>query len=133
MKAAFLNELGIACALGRDVDVVAAALFADDAPRGVAMTDAVTGQPTSLGLVPGELPTLDPLPAEWRSRNNALITLALAPLRAPVAAAVERFGADRVAVVLGSSTSGVGESEGTAGSKQAAETEAAKAFMERYG
>lgn len=111
MKPVFLNELGIACALGRDVDAVASALFADDAPRGVAMTDAVTGLPTSLGLVPGELPALDHLPVEWRGRNNALITLALAPLRAPVAAAVERFGADRVAVVLGSSTSGVGESE----------------------
>ena len=111
MKQVFLNELGIACALGRDADAVAAALFAADAPHGVAMTDAVTGAPTALGIVPGELPALDDLPVEWRSRNNALITLALAPLRAPVAAMVERYGAERVAVVLGSSTSGVGESE----------------------
>ncbi|RZA13113.1 MAG: beta-ketoacyl-[acyl-carrier-protein] synthase II, partial [Lysobacteraceae bacterium] len=107
----FLNELGIACALGRDADEVSAALFAADAPGGVAMTDAITGQPTSLGMAPGELPALDAWPVEWRGRNNALLMLALAPLRAPVAAAIDRFGADRVAVVLGSSTSGVGESE----------------------
>ena len=59
MRAVFLNGLGIACALGRDVDGVAAALFADDAPRGVAMSDAVTGLPTALGLVPGALPSLN--------------------------------------------------------------------------
>lgn len=119
MSEAFLNQLGIACALGRDADAVAAALFADDAPRGVGMTEAITGQPTSLGLVPGELSSLAHLPVEWRGRNNALIALALAPLRAPVAAAVERFGAARVAVVLGSSTSGVGESEAAHRHRQA--------------
>lgn len=111
MSAFFLNELGIACALGRDVDEVAAALFADDAPRGLAMSDAGTGAPTALGLVPGALPSLDDSPVELRGRNNQLLRLALAPLRAPVAAAVARYGAERVAVVLGSSTSGVGESE----------------------
>ena len=111
MSAFFLNELGIACALGRDVDGVATALFADDAPHGVAMSDAITGRPTSLGLVPGELPSLDDLPVELRGRNNQLLRIALAPLRASVAAAVAKYGSDRVAVVLGSSTSGVGESE----------------------
>ena len=111
MSAFFLNELGIACALGRDVDGVATALFADDAPHGVAMSDAITGRPTSLGLVPGELPSLDDLPVELRGRNNQLLRIALASLRASVAAAVAKYGSDRVAVVLGSSTSGVGESE----------------------
>ena len=111
MSAFFLNELGIACALGRDFDGVAVALFADDAPRGVTMSDAVTGLPTALGLVPGALPSLDDVPVELRGRNNQLLRLALARLRASVEAAIARHGADRVAVVLGSSTSGVGESE----------------------
>ena len=111
MNGFFLNQLGIACALGRDVGGVAAALFADDAPRGVAMSDAITGAPTALGLVPGGLPSLDGLPVELRGRNNQLLRIALAPLRASVAAEVAKHGADRVAVVLGSSTSGVGESE----------------------
>ena len=111
MSGFFLNDLGITCALGRDVGGVAAALFADDAPRGVAMSDAITGAPTALGLVPGGLPSLDGLPVELRGRNNQLLRIALEPLRASVAEAVARHGADRVAVVLGSSTSGVGESE----------------------
>jgi 3-oxoacyl-[acyl-carrier-protein] synthase-1 len=108
----FLNELGLCCALGRDADSVAATLFAADAPRGVASTDAVTpGRPLALGLVPGELPDLNALPVALRGRNNALAALALAPIRAAVDAAIARFGPDRIAIVLGTSTSGVGESE----------------------
>ena len=108
----YLNQLGIACALGCSEDDVAASLFADDMPRGVAMSSLLDPrQPTSLGTVAAELPALDELPVELRGRNNALLSIALAPLRDPVAEAVDRYGADRVAVVLGSSTSGVGESE----------------------
>lgn len=111
MSTAWLNALGIACALGRNVDEVTTALYAEDTPRGVAMSDAVTGNATSLGLVPGELPPLDDQPVALRGRNNQLLRLAIEPLRARVATAIARYGADRVAVVLGSSTSGVGESE----------------------
>ena len=111
MSAVYLNDLGIACALGRDVDEIASALFASDAPHGVTMTDAVTGMPTALGLVPGAMPSLDDVQVELRGRNNQLLRLAVEPLRASVAKAIARYGADRVAVVLGSSTSGVGESE----------------------
>lgn len=108
----FLNRLGIVCALGRGEDEVATALFAEDAPRGTASTSLLDpDRPTTLGMAAAELPTLDALPVEMRGRNNALLSIALAPLREAVAAAVERYGADRVAVVLGSSTSGVGESE----------------------
>jgi 3-oxoacyl-[acyl-carrier-protein] synthase-1 len=54
-----------------------------------------------------------PLPGATaqRSRNNALLLTALQPIRAAVDAAIARFGPLRVAVVLGTSTSGVGESE----------------------
>ena len=108
----FLDHLGIVCALGCGEDEVATALFAADAPRGTAISALLDpGQPTTLGVVSTGLPTLDGLPVELRGRNNALLSLALAPLREAVAEAVERHGADRVAVVLGSSTSVVGESE----------------------
>ena len=81
---------------------VAAALFAEDMPRGVAMSSLLDPrQPTSLGAVTAELPTLDHLPVELRGRNNALLSIALAPLREPVAAAVDRHGADRAASARG--------------------------------
>ncbi|TNJ34663.1 beta-ketoacyl-[acyl-carrier-protein] synthase family protein [Arenimonas terrae] len=112
MSPVFLNQLGLTCALGRDVDAVAAALFAADAPRGVALSESVTpGRALALGRVPGELPELAEQPVALRGRNNALVALALAPIRAAVEQAIARYGADRVAVVMGTSTSGVGESE----------------------
>ena len=112
MSGVFLNQLGLACALGRDVDAVARALFTADAPRGVAESDLVTpGRPLALGIVPGPLPDLAAQPVPLRGRNNALLEIALAPILGPVDAAIARFGPARVAVVLGTSTSGVGESE----------------------
>ncbi|HEX5755316.1 MAG TPA: beta-ketoacyl-ACP synthase [Arenimonas sp.] len=112
MSAVFLNELGLACALGRNRQEVAQSVFAADAPRGVAICEQLTpGRPLALGRVPGELPSLAHLPVAMHGRNNALLTLALEPIRASVEGAIARFGRHRVAIVVGTSTSGVGESE----------------------
>lgn len=108
----FLNELGITCALGMGGDAVAAALFASDAPAGARTSEALTpGRPLVLGTVNAPLSDLSDHPVQLRGRNNALLRSAHAQIAPAVAAAIERYGADRVAVVLGTSTSGIGESE----------------------
>ncbi len=107
----YLNQLGLVCALGRGPAEVRAALFGP-APSGVAERDGVLpGRTLHLGAVRGELPDLAGLPLRHRSRNNALLLAALAQIRPAVDAALARYGAQRVAVILGSSTSGIGESE----------------------
>lgn len=107
-----LHELGIVCALGRGQEAVAEALFADESAQGVAMSTRYTPtRPLALGEVSGELPDLADYAVPWRSRNNALLYLAFQQIRMPVLAAIERFGRERVAVVLGTSTSGIGETE----------------------
>ena len=67
-----------------------------------------------IGRVDGleDAPLPDPL-ASWESRNNRLAWLALQQdgLREAVADAVSRHGAARVALVLGTSTSSIGETE----------------------
>ena len=79
-------------------------------PSGVAPTELHTpGRVLNLGCVSTPLPSLADLPDKQRSRNNALLLAALAPLRATIQAAVDRFGPDRVAVVLGVSTAGLDE------------------------
>jgi len=109
MSAFFLNDLGIVCALGAGRDAVAKALFATDAPQGVAVTEALTpGRPLALGRVTAGLPDLGGLPAELRGRNNALLQVALAQIRPAVDAAIARHGAHRVGLGLGPSTSGAG-------------------------
>jgi len=107
----YLNEMGVVCALGQGRAAVAAALFAAQ-PGGLSDNDQILpGRTLALGQVQAGLPTLSELPVAMRGRNNALLDLALEEIAPAVAAAVERYGAGRVAVVLGTSTSGIGESE----------------------
>ncbi len=109
MNDIFLQAQSCVCALGDTPEAIRAGLFAD-APSGVAPTDLHTpGRVLNLGCVTTELPSLDGLPARQRSRNNALLLAALAPLRPRIQSAVDRFGPSRVAVVLGVSTAGLDE------------------------
>src|SRR4029453_16143902 len=57
------------------------------------------------------LPPVDELPLCDRSRNNQLALGALIEIRPAVKAAIERYGADRIGIVIGTSTSGIAESE----------------------
>lgn len=109
--AVHLNDVGILCALGSGRDAVAAALFAD-APGGLAdCDDVLPGRRLALGRVQHPLPDLSGLPTALRGRNNALLDVALAQIAPAVRAAIERHGAHRVAVIIGTSTSGIGETE----------------------
>lgn len=111
-NAIYLNDLGLVCALGDDRASVADALFAD-APAGLRDNDALLpGHTLALGEVHSPLPDLAELPRALRGRNNALLDVALAQIMPTVRQAIQRHGAGRVAVVLGTSTSGIGESEG---------------------
>jgi len=106
----YLNACGIVCALGDSPAQVKARLYAGE--TGVAATDSCSpGRELPLGRVRTELPSVAYLPPSQRSRNNALVLAALAQIRPQVDAAIARYGADRVGVVLGTSTSGIGETE----------------------
>jgi 3-oxoacyl-[acyl-carrier-protein] synthase-1 len=107
----YLNECGVVCALGADRATVRGRLL-DEAASGLVLSDACSpGRPLPLGRVDAALPGVDHLPLPERSRNNQLALAALAQIRPAVDAAIARFGADRVAVVVGTSTSGIGATE----------------------
>lgn len=110
MTAVYLNAMGVVSSLGRGAAALKTGLFAA-APAGVAETERYSpGRPLHLGCLPFELaPWADEVPPRFRSRNNALIAAALAEIRRPVDAAIGRYGAGRVAVVLGVSTAGLDE------------------------
>lgn len=107
----YLNNLGIVCALGDRLDQVRDGLW-DSSPGG--LTDSSTvlpGRTLKLGLVTTELVDISNLPITQRSRNNALFATALSQIREPVEAAIQRFGRERVAIVVGTSTSGIAEGQ----------------------
>jgi len=83
-----------------------------DLPRGgLGPHPAWLGLPGACGRVSVELA---PLPAPLlghRSRATELLVQTLAPLRARLQSACERYGADRVGIVLGSSTGGIDATE----------------------
>lgn len=111
MSTIYLNHLGLLCALGNSPAAAAAALRAADAPGMRMRPGYLAGREVMVGEVLAALPSLAHLPLRQRSRNNALMLAALAQIRPQVDAAITRFGAHRVAVILGTSTSGIAEGE----------------------
>jgi 3-oxoacyl-[acyl-carrier-protein] synthase-1 len=107
----YLNDCGIVCALGDSHAAIKQRLFDADG-SGLAMTDAWSpGRTLPIGHVAGALPSVAHLPPGQRSRNNQLALAALAQIRPAVDAAIARFGADRIGVVIGTSTSGISGTE----------------------
>lgn len=111
MNPVYLNNLGIVCALGAGKQTVADGLFAGDS--GVLSVENATSDGTTLPFAPvrATLPAMPETLAPYASRNVALALLALEEIDEAIRSALERFGAARVAVVMGSSTSGIQEGE----------------------
>jgi 3-oxoacyl-[acyl-carrier-protein] synthase I len=95
--------------LGQTTAEVLEALFAGR--RGLTPADPSFGVPTWVGAVPGELPALGPALASFESRQARIAQLVTLPLLPAVERAKQRWGADRVALILGTSTAGIAESE----------------------
>lgn len=112
---AYLNELGLVCALGNNRQDVARRLFAGDSAGMVCESGWVAGQSLPVGSVGVELPAI-PEHLNAHSRNNQLLLAAAQQIEAPVRAAIARYGADRVGVILGTSTSGIDEASRSMGS-----------------
>ena len=106
----YLNECAIVCALGDSHGEVRRRLFAGES--GIAPTDAWSaGRLLPLGRVLSALPDGASLSLSERSRNNQLALAALEQIRPAVDAALARYGAGRIGIVIGTSTSGIAETE----------------------
>ena len=73
----------------------------------VSLSDDVPGRTILFGMVPGDLPRVDD--SEFDMRANSLLLLAVENMRAELEAFVARSGANRVAIVLGASNTGIDE------------------------
>jgi 3-oxoacyl-[acyl-carrier-protein] synthase-1 len=96
-------------ALGRTTQEVLDAL--DRGRSGLGPSPIPTTMPTVVGAVPGELA---PLPERFRAYDCRLARLgvmAFAEVEEAVARATSRWGAERVAIILGTSTGGLEETE----------------------
>jgi len=106
----YLNALSMVSALGADCSAASVSLTAGE-PR-LTVTDQFSpGTAMPLGLYTGALPEISLSEPYWHSRNNRMALLALNQIREAAAEARHRFGSHRVGVVIGTSTSGISDSE----------------------
>ena len=107
-----LTAAGMVNALGNNLDEIAGNLQANIAPGIERDRDGWLQKGECwVGRVTGNLPDVPPELAQYNSRNNRLLLAALAQIRPQVDEAITRYGNERVAVVLGTSTSGLDEGD----------------------
>ncbi|MDR0735378.1 MAG: beta-ketoacyl-ACP synthase [Zoogloeaceae bacterium] len=112
--AVYLHQPGVLCALGDDLPGIGAALFSGTSPGMCATEDYSPGRSLHLGRVEADLPDTRFLPKTERSRNNALLLAAFARVEADYRRAAVNLSPARIAVVIGTSTSGIFEAENAA-------------------
>ena len=105
----YLNALGVICSLGRGPDEVARSLFAGDCSGMQRESGWVPERSLTVGAVKGELAAIPAELHQQKSRNNQLLLEAALQIRDDIDHAIERYGRERIAVVLGTSTSGIDE------------------------
>src|SRR5207302_9115422 len=115
----YLTALGIVNALGCGKTEFARQVFTG-ARHGLRLKhDLIPGAVACIGSVETALPEVPSALHRYDCRNNRLALAALQQIRPEVAAAIGRYGAGRIAVVLGTSTSGIGEGEAALGRRLA--------------
>jgi 3-oxoacyl-[acyl-carrier-protein] synthase-1 len=106
-----ITDCGLATPLGIGKSAVAQALFQGGRDALQASVDWIPDRAVVVGAVSGDLAEIPPASSRFASRNNRLMLTALMEIADRVEQAADRYGRDRVAVVLGTSTSGIAEGE----------------------
>ncbi|WP_338806609.1 beta-ketoacyl-[acyl-carrier-protein] synthase family protein [Pseudomonas chlororaphis] len=106
---AYLNALGVICALGRDKQQVARSLFAGDCSSMRAAAGWVPDRSVPVAAVQGPLASIPAELGQQSSRNNQLLLEAALQIRDDIDQAIARYGHSRIGIVLGTSTSGIDE------------------------
>lgn len=107
----FLSAPGVANALGASWDEVSQNLFAGDRRGLEGRKPLQDGRVVPVGMLNFEPAALPSALAKWESRNNRLVHHCLLQMKPAIDGAIEAYGASRVAAVIGTSTSGIEQSE----------------------
>ncbi len=106
-----LTALGMVNALGGSPAEIWPRVLAGERSRLTPRSDLVPGHVLHVAEVQDPLPDLPRHLRRYASRNNALALAAVRQIEGPVRAATADFGAGRVGVIVGTSTSGVADAE----------------------
>lgn len=106
----FLNHVGIVCAGVNGLPQLKQQLLTQQ-PAAMSRTDEFGTIPLAVGKCNWSLPEIPLSDKQWHSRNNQIALAVFAQISEQVKQAVAQYGAERVGVVIGTSTSGIAEAE----------------------
>lgn len=107
----FLNDLGCINALGNSKGEISQKLLTPHCTGIRAITAPFTQKPAYLAPVTNTLPALPPHLKAYACRNNQLLLAAYEQIRETVENFKQQYGAHRIGIFLGSSTSGIDRGE----------------------
>lgn len=106
----YLNAAGVVCALGDSLQAVREGLRSGK--DAMTLSDQFgSDAPVPLGLCKGNFSEISLSEKHWQTRNNQLASDVFSQIRHEVQVAVERFGNQRIGVIVGTSTSGISDAE----------------------
>ena len=108
----FIHDCGFHSALGSESVAIHQALQSGHS-KGMLVDNEILNTHTStvIGRVTEALPEIPQSLSKYATRNNQLALSALLQIKPSVDKAIEQFGSDRVAVLVGTSTSGISDGE----------------------
>ncbi|MCK5829716.1 MAG: beta-ketoacyl-ACP synthase [Methylococcales bacterium] len=106
----YLNDLGMLSAMGACRKEIFHRLQAGDR-SGLMLNEKFGSHSVYVGEVLASLPSIDNKYSVYDCKNNQLLLAALSQIKSTVNSMIKRYGSDRVGVVIGTSTSGVRNTE----------------------
>ncbi|MFB2759631.1 beta-ketoacyl-[acyl-carrier-protein] synthase family protein [Shewanella xiamenensis] len=106
-----ITQIGLCTPLGQTPEQVLARLIAGDTSAMQTSDTLLFGQSTLVAPVTAPLPAIPAALAQFDCRNNQLLLAAAQQITDTVEQAKQTYGADRIGVVLGTSTSGISKGE----------------------
>ena len=107
----YINNYSIVSPLGYGVSETQKNLFSGVSPGMTTTEKYSSGRPLYLGLVNNQLPDLSLAPLQHRSRNNQLLLAAFNEIEDSFYLLSSGVDKSRIAIVIGSSTSGISDEE----------------------
>lgn len=106
----YLNSLGINNSAGSSLNEVYEAIFKKNKKRSKRV-NLISGRQTVAFDVQASLPEIPSHLGKFKSRNNRLLLQAVLQIKDQIQDVISKYGTNRVGIVLGTSTSGIKETE----------------------
>ena len=110
-QALYISDFGLVNALGNDNKTIKVNLLSGSQAGLSRRSDLLLEGDITVADVKSDLPSLADKPKHLRSRNNQLALAALSQIKAQALALIKQYGKSRIAIVMGTSTSGISDGE----------------------